>query len=239
VILVLASRFDAGAASLVRRWHEHDARLLTCDALGRRGWVFNPADPSAGSLVVGADVVSVREVEAAVSFLPYVNATELPHIAPDDQDYVASEAMAFLVSWLSEVPCRKLNQPHALNLSGPHLAPAQWVCEASRTGLRVRAWERNVPTPVGKHHEPDPTSQLRTVSVVGGNAIATPFTDGLPDEIMAGAARLARNVEAGMLSATFIKDSSTDWEFMTAIPVVDPAAGEVADAMLDALAGAA
>jgi hypothetical protein len=233
VLLILAARSDASAAALTRRWHGSGARLLNCEALSRRGWVFDPAAPARGEFVLDGERVQVSSVRGAVSLLSSVHPAELAHIVPEDREYVASEMMAFLVAWLSSLPATVLNRPSPLCLTGPYLRHEQWLGEASRAGLPVRAWTLRVPTPANPADAmgSPPTEKNTTVTVVSGRFVPCPE---VPDRVGAAVAAMASSVGAGLLTATFV-DSGRCLEFVGAEPTVDVTRDDVADAMLAAL----
>lgn len=228
MILVLASRFDVAAGALVQGWEDDGARLLTCAALSRPGWRFDPGRPADGCLVVDEEPVPVSDVRALVSLLPGVHPAELPHIAVEDREYVAGEMMAFLVAWLSALPCRVLNRPTPLCLTGPHLRPEQWVRAAVTAGLPARVATRRVPDTAAKQPAAVP------VTVVAGHVVRCADTPSLSASTLAGLERLAAVACAGLLTALFA-DGDDGLEFVGALPTVDVQRSEVADAMLAAI----
>jgi hypothetical protein len=231
MLIILASRSDASAAALARRWHEHGAQVVTCEALSRRGWVFDPATPTRGMLVVGDEPVPVRSVRGAVSLLSAVHPCELPHVVAQDREYVASEMMAFLVAWLSSLPCPVLNRPSPLCLAGPHLRREQWLWAATRVGLPAR-WESTAAHHAGCGAGPDTDGwPTRTVTVVDGRAL--PGRD-VPAHVASAVAVMAAATGASLLTATFV-DADGCLEFVGAEPTADVARDDVADAMLAAL----
>jgi hypothetical protein len=72
---------------------------------------------------------------------PAVAAEELPWIALDDRHYVGAEINAFLVAWLSALPCPVLNRPTATSLCGPAWSQTYWQVAATRAGI---AWSDSV-----------------------------------------------------------------------------------------------
>ena len=110
MLVVVASRYDEAARSLVDRWANQEARLLTCEDLSVVGWRYSMSgkDEVSSSLldstaVVDGQVVAVEEISGVLTRLPCVFEQELLHIVPDDRAYIASEMNAFLISWLSEL----------------------------------------------------------------------------------------------------------------------------------------
>lgn len=97
MLVVVASRYDEIARSLVDCWAKQGARLLTCEDLSVVGWrhslrgVGGDSSPLLDSTaVVDAQVVGVEEISGVLIRLPCVFEQELLHIVPDDRAYVAA-----------------------------------------------------------------------------------------------------------------------------------------------------
>lgn len=259
MLLIVASRFDSRAAGLVRRWAADDAQVLTCRSLSRPGWVFDPARPAVGTFVTDAGPVPVDDLQGLVSLLPAVHADELPHVAPEDRDYVAAEMHAFLVAWLASLPCTVLGHPTPYCLTGPHLRHEQWIQQAARAGLTVRPWTRAIPSApaeflgrgtqdadvrrTAKTGVPEQRTggstvvgSGRPISVVAGHVVPEPEAPPLPSGIEEAAARMALAVGAGLLTVT-VELAEAGWTFADATPTVDVSLAGVADALLAALGG--
>jgi len=157
LIAVLASRFDPEAQSLVAAWSGAGAVLLSAEDLCSPGWIFYPSDAASGVAVIGGQRVRAAEVRAVLTRRPAVVAEELGRIDPADRAYVAAEINAFMVAWLSALPCRVVNRPTPTSLCGPAWDALHWRAAAARVGL---SWE-NAP-----HHE-----QAHTVIVCGARTL--------------------------------------------------------------------
>jgi uncharacterized protein (DUF433 family) len=137
VIVVVASRLDPEAQSVVASWHSAGAALLSAEDLGRPGWEFRPQDPAGGTAVVDGQRVRVKDLRAVLTRRPAVLAEELGRIDPGDRIYVAAETNAFLVAWLSALPCAVVNRPTPRSLCGPAWDALHWRAAAARVGA---AW---------------------------------------------------------------------------------------------------
>jgi hypothetical protein len=97
---------------------------------------------------------------------------ELPHVVPDDRDYLAAEMTAFLRCWLSGLRCPVVNRPTPLSLSGPGWTPAHWTIAAARLGMSVRPWHHRAAPGAP---EPDPTPAAVegavTMTVIGAQCL--------------------------------------------------------------------
>lgn len=237
MLLILASRFDDNAARLAQRWQDQDARVLTCQALSRRGWRFDPARPRCGALVLDEEPVAVDRLRGMLCLLPAVYPSELPHIEPGDREYVAAEMTAFLVAWLTSLPCPVLGRPTPLSLTGPLLRQEQWLREAARAGLPVQPRLRRLPAPgrlpIGAPAGPPDEAPATAVALVAGQPVPAPNDSPPPASITTALAAMACAVGATLLTAHFGQGASS-MTFTGATTSVDVQLPEVADAMLAA-----
>lgn len=159
MIAVLGSELDEAARSLVDSWSRAGAVLLSARDLCTRGWVFHANSNHDGSFVAGGVRRPVATLRGVLVRRPAVAAEELRWIADEDRQYVAAEINAFLVAWLSALPCPVLNRPTATSLSGPGWSQTYWRVAAARAGI---AWsDRDGPDGIqeivfcgGLHHGP-------------------------------------------------------------------------------------
>ena len=136
MLAVLASKLDPAARDLVAAWSSADAALLSAEDLCSEGWLFHVAEPGAGMAVVEGRRVPVGEIEAVLTRRPAVVAEELVWIDPADRGYVAAEANAFLVAWLTALSCPVVNRATPTSLCGPAWGPPHWAAAAARAGVR-------------------------------------------------------------------------------------------------------
>ncbi len=241
MLIVLASGHDASAASLVRRWRGHHARLLSPTDLSQPGWHWQPGAPSLSTLVLEGDVVPASSIRGCVSLLSAVSPAELRHIDPSDRDYIASEMTAFLLAWLSSLPGRLVNRPTPLCLTGPRLPIERWRMLASRVGLPLCASKRHVRSFANR--QPAEASldtagrtngalRIHSVPLVASRCLLDSVE--LPEQIVDGLQRLSTEVKAGLLTAT-LERSDDQWQFVSAAPTVDVTRPDVADAILTVL----
>jgi hypothetical protein len=137
LIAVLGSELDEAARSLVDAWKSAGAVLLSARDLCTRGWVLHATSGNDGAFVAGGVRRPTATLRGVVVRRPAVAAEELPWIADDDRQYVATEINAFLVAWLSSLACPVLNQPTATSLCGPAWSQTYWRVAAARAGV---AW---------------------------------------------------------------------------------------------------
>jgi hypothetical protein len=225
VIAVLASADDVDAKALVARWAGADARLFTPADLCHRGWVHRPGF-GCGLAVVDGEPVPVRDLSALVTRLFFVTERDVVSIVPADRPYVAAEMTAFLLAWLSGLPCPVVNRPSPLGLAGPNLRPESWMALASRAGIPVRPVRRD------RHGYdiPEASGTRDEVTVVGTRALG-----GTSARVRKRAVRLARRAGAEMMVAGF-DAAEPDEPLLDAHTWPDLARPDVADALLELLA---
>jgi hypothetical protein len=120
---------------VVADWSGYGATLLSARDLTTAGWEFHPADPSAGVAVIGGRRVPVANLQAVLTRRPAVLSEELAWLDPGDRQYVAAETNAFLVAWLSSLPCPVVNRPTPTSLCGPAWDVLHWRSAASGAGV--------------------------------------------------------------------------------------------------------
>jgi hypothetical protein len=147
---------------------------------------------------------------------------DLQHIAERDRPYVAAEMTAFLLAWLSGLPCPVLNRPTPQCLGGPAFRREQWVHLASRLSIPrapFRRDTRQITATLGD----DSGCEL---TVVGNSC----FGDA-DWTLMTSAQRLAAKSGAVLLSVKFT-GSTADSEFVDASPWPNLGSPQLADAVL-------
>ena len=85
--------------------------------------------------VVEGQRVKTADLRAVLTRRPAVLAEELARIDPADRSYVAAETNAFLVGWLSALPCTVVNRPTPTSLCGPAWGELHWRMAAARVGV--------------------------------------------------------------------------------------------------------
>lgn len=226
MILVLAHADDCAARSLVGRWSDHDARLLTCRDLSNAGWRYYPGEPESSRAVVDDRIVPFEEIDGVVTRLPSVNEDDLPHIVAADRGYVAAEMTAFLVAWLSEAAIPVVNRPTPTCLTGPNWRREQWLHAAALAGMRTRATRRLI-TP-SRDERPEADDAPGVAATIVGDCCVGPIADVLAAQ----ARRLAELAGVELLTVEF-DGPERDAAFVRAYPGADVSQAEIADALAD------
>jgi hypothetical protein len=150
VIVVVGSRHDPVARGLVEALPS--ALLCGADDLTRSGWVWPLGSPEDACWVVEGRVVPDREVTGVWVRRNYVYPEELVGTHPDDREYLAAEATAFLVFVLSRTGARVVNPVGDGALGDDIVRPERWMPVAAAAGvpvrpLRMRAGDGLTPPP--------------------------------------------------------------------------------------------
>ena len=193
MIVLLANRWNPAAEALRDRWTAHGVGLLTPADLSTHGWMQHLDDPHAGTAIVGGHPVPQSDLTAVLPLLPCVFEQELTSIVPEDRTYVAAEMTAFLLSWLTRLPCRVLNRPSPPCLAGPFWRPERWTHLAAQLGIPVRRLHRTC-SPISGEPSTLPTS----ITVIGPET----FGEAHPT-LHRHALTLARSAQVDLLEVLF------------------------------------
>lgn len=240
MLLVLASRFDREARSLVEEWQGDRVRVLTCDGLSRRGWVYEPSAIERSVAVIDDEAVPVPSISGVYTRLAAVSEADLPHVVATERSYVASEMTAFLLAWLSALPCRVINRPTPLSLVGPAWRPEQWTHAARRAGLATPNLRRIAPALRDGASVGAPAAHPMAESIVPNVSVVTVadkyFADeGIDADTIANVRALAAIAGVELLTTTFAR-TTRGLVFAAAAPSVDVTRPEVRDALQAQLA---
>lgn len=199
MLVVVGSRHDQNAQDLVAKWAPYDAALLTCEDLSAAGWDWQLSDRFGSRVVVSGRVIGEDEIRGVVVRRPWILDKELTHISAPDREYVAAEMNAFMLAWLSILPCRVLNRPSGASLCGPNWHPLQWLHAAVSAGISIPTTRWQVPLNRKRKHGGRDTSRSPIeVTVVGGRCLGAPN-----DTYAAAARRLAVRANTGLLAVRF------------------------------------
>jgi hypothetical protein len=226
MIVVLAHRRDPSAEELVSWWPK--SRLMTPRDLSTRGWSHGLSGTVPRLAVIGGEIRPVEEIEAVYTRLTVLTDDDVPGIVVADRTYVAKEMTAFLLSWLSSLPCPVVNRPSPLGLAGPNLRREAWVRLAHQAGMPA------IPVARGADgYEELETKSYMAIAVVGRRALGC-----VPDDLRDRALRLAGAAGLELMTALFDM-TRTDRPLIVAEPWVDTRSPLVADATYAYLTSAA
>lgn len=169
--------------------------------------------------------VPVGEFTAVVTRLVCVTEQDLVSIVPHDRAYVAAEMTAFLLAWLSSLPCPVVNRPSPHGLAGPNHRPETWLALAAEVAIPVRPLRRD------RHGygKPDGAGARDEVTVVGERALG-----GTSARARERAVRLAQHAGVDLMVAGF-DAGGPDEPLLDAHVWPDLGRADVADALLELL----
>ena len=150
MLLIVAQRNDLAARSLAERWRSRGAALLTARDLSMPGWKFDLPAQGPSRLIAEGRPFSSNQIAGVLTRLSAVPATELDHVTAEDRAYVSSEMTAFLLAWLSSLPCPVLNRPTPSGLCGPGWRIEQWIHLAAGLGIPVKSVRRSTSAHCGR-----------------------------------------------------------------------------------------
>jgi hypothetical protein len=142
--------------------------LLTPADLLSKGWRTQVGAVDDWSIVAEGRQFPAAGVSGVITLLPHVFEQELFDIEVSDRKYVAAEATAFALFFLSKIPCPVVNRPTPDCLTGPNWRPEQWASACFKAGIAARRTSR-------KSREstvpPKADSTLKSVTVLGNRFV--------------------------------------------------------------------
>lgn len=192
---VLVGMFPEGAASLVTasNFNESFKAGISVGDFARSG------------LTVGGTGVTAAEIRGVVSTISHFLPQEFYYIEAEDRDYVCSELGAFMIYFLSELRCPKLNPPSARRLTGLGMHCIEWSRAAERSGVPVMAARIRNGTPEAAD---DPRGLRYLRSTIIGDAVVG---DPAPDRVGGYMRTLSRAFSMPYLSCVFASQGGDDF----------------------------
>jgi hypothetical protein len=224
MLIILAKREDPDAAWLAGRWRSHDAVVVSAADLSMSGWSMHLASPGKSRARIAGRDVGISDINGVIVRVAGVECEDLPHITPADRQYVASEMTAFLLAWLSGLPCPVLNRPAPGNLGGPCWRAEEWTHLATRLGIPVVPLQRRSPDATS-----DRTEVACEITVIGEACFSRASTT-----LKNHARKLAKAAGTDLLVVRFT-GLDEDSMFVSASPWPDLSSPEIADAVLNCL----
>lgn len=228
VVVVVAGGWDPVAQALASRVSGGDVRLLTPLDLSTAGWRYRAGRVSQSRAVVDGVGLDSRAIHGVLTRLPSISADQLTWIDPDDRAYVAAEMQAFLLAWLTELPCPVLNRPTPTCLAGPFWRHERWTLVAARLGMPVEPVRRMAPVlPSVPPALPPSVTSAAQVTVVGRQCV------GAVDPMLARQARDLAAAASTELLTVWFDGPDGGARFLGATPWPDLATDELMSAVLE------
>lgn len=169
MIVVLGSRFDTVADSLVRALPA--AALCSAEDLTLPGWLWPLGPGDANRWVIQGKVVDDREITGVLVRRTWVYPEELVQTHPDDREYLAAEALAFLTFVLARTGARVINPVQGGAIGEEIFRIERWLPAAVDAGLELK------PLRLSARREAAAADFAFTIEVVGSDAFGSPSSD--------------------------------------------------------------
>lgn len=224
-IIILANSGDPNARVLGERWGADRARLMTPHDLSMPGWIYQPGMARRSVAMASGQKIVTTAIQGVITRLTWVYEHDVAHIVPRDRAYVAAEMNAFLLSWLTELPCPVLNRPTPTGLSGPWWRHEKWKHEASRAGFSLAPTDHSDGLSTHTASFYGPPSVQASITMVGKRQFGE-----APKAVVRRARLLAESAGTDMLTVYFNTQGS-NYYFVRASPICDEVTHEIADAI--------
>jgi len=191
VIVVLGSRYDPAARFLLGS--VTDAALCSAEDLTRPGWAWPLKSSSFGRWVIEGETVDDRDVTGVLVRRSCVYAEELTTTHPDDREYLAAEATAFLTFVLAQTGACVINPVNGGAMGEETVRLENWIPLAKQLNLKT------APLRLTPRLKPRAPKSAHVIEVVGSETFGETKRQ-LRGRIVALAKQL------GLLFGTFVFD---------------------------------
>jgi hypothetical protein len=146
--------------------------------------------------------------------------------AGSDREYAQAELQALYLSWLQGLPGVMINRPATVGLCGPWYHPSEWVCRASRAGLRAPVYRQGTSdaTEVGYASLAPKAATTTNVIAFRGQVYGQP----VPEAVARSCARLAQEARTEILGIEMYANHNEELTFASATPCPDLSIGGMA-----------
>jgi hypothetical protein len=233
VILVVSNVANESADDLVGMFPSGAASLVTASNFNEAFKAGISVRDFGGSQVrIGGIPTRPRDISGVISTIPCFHPQELYYIEPADRDYVCSELSAFLIYFLSELDCLKLNPPSSRTLCGLGMHRIEWLRAAHRCGVPLFPihLKDGIPVVEGASWE----RPLVRATLIGDTVVG----NGAPERIAVHMRTLARAFAMPYLACVFVPDGD-DYQLADLSSVPDITVPENREAILNFMGQAA
>jgi len=182
LILILSNIANEAAAHLVDRFPPGAASLITASSFNRsfKGGL-NVNDFASSHIKIHGAVVPISEINGLVTTISSFIPEEFYYIEPADRKYVCAEMNAFFTYFLSQLDCKKINQPTVRSFSGPNLNKIEWIKIACAANVPI--WPVNIANSINTSKDVFDRSKIKVYpcSVIGDQIIGKKLPGPLKD----------------------------------------------------------
>ncbi len=137
MILIITNIIDEHAPELLKKFPVGEAALITSRELSNTLLQVNVNHFKKFRISIDGNVLSAKDITGVITLIPSIMPQELIHIEEKDRNYVCSEMNAFLIYFLSQLKCLKVNEPSCNCLSGTHYDMVYWSSLAASLNIPV------------------------------------------------------------------------------------------------------
>lgn len=133
MILVISNIANEAAPELIKSFPAGAASLITGSEFERSfkaGITVN--DFPSSSLTLRGNTIKTDDISGVLTTVPGFLPVEFYQVTPADREYICAEINAFLLYFLSALPCKKMNPPNRKSLSGIGIEKLEWIKLADR-----------------------------------------------------------------------------------------------------------
>jgi hypothetical protein len=230
VILVISNVANESADTLVGMFPPGAASLVTASDFNTSfKAAVSVSEFSSSKLVIGGTRRTAGEISGVISTISHFLPQEFYYIEPADREYVCAETSSFLIYFLSELRCRKLNPPSAKALSGLGMHRVGWLKFAHGSGVPIWPVHLKNGIPVAAD-VPRGLRWLRS-TIIGGSIVE----EGTPERVAGYMRLLSRAFSMPYLSCVFVTRNKDDHFLVDLASVPDVTVPANRQAMVDYL----
>ena len=137
MVLIITNIIDENAPVLLKKFPAGEATLITSRELSNTLLSINVSHFENLRIRIDGNELSVKDIKGVITLIPSIMPQELIHIEKKDRNYVCSEMNAFLIYFLSELKCIKVNEPSCNCLSGFNYDMVYWSYLAESLSIPV------------------------------------------------------------------------------------------------------
>ncbi len=136
--------------------------------------------------------------------------------AISDREYAQAELQAFYLSWLQGLPGVVINRPGAIGLCGPWYHSSEWVCHASRAGLKAPVYRQNSHDTAERGYASLAPERATTINLIAFRGEV--YGARVPETVARACSRLAQEARTELLGIELYASQDGEWMFASATP---------------------
>jgi hypothetical protein len=143
--------------------------------------------------------------------------------AISDREYAQAELQAFYLSWLRGLPGVVINRAAAVGLCGPWYHISEWICRASRAGLKTPVYRQPANGTADGGYASLAPEGTTTTSVIAFRGEV--YGERPAEPVARACAKLAQEAQTELLGIELYAGQNGEWIFASATPCPDLSVG--------------